>query len=117
MFWPAGRHSRYDPSLDPRLALSAASSGKTNEEISKELGIVVSTLGEWRRKHPEFSVALHNGRDYAVAILVDSLFNRAIGMTIKEIRTTYDREENVMGRPLMKILSFKMVQARQLRMT
>ena len=44
---------------------------------------------------PEFSLALQHGRDYAVAVLVVSLFNRAIGMTIKETRTMYDQYGNV----------------------
>ncbi|MFA5348132.1 MAG: hypothetical protein WC294_08340 [Methanoregula sp.] len=84
----AGRKPRYDPKRHPRIALSVSRKGKTNPEIAASLGIVESTLHEWRKKYPEFSDALKEGKEEADSRVEASLFQRATGYDLDVEETT-----------------------------
>ncbi|MCK9591856.1 MAG: helix-turn-helix domain-containing protein [Methanoregula sp.] len=84
----AGRKPRYDPKRHPAIALSVSRKGKTNPEIADALGIVESTLAEWRKKYPEFSDALKEGKAEADSKVEASLFQRANGYDLDVVETT-----------------------------
>lgn len=79
-----GPHPKYDPKRHPRIVLSHARKGKTQEEIAAALGIVYRTFVEWRKKYPEIDQALRDGREVAVAQIEESMFARAIGTKVVE---------------------------------
>ena len=60
--------------------------GATDPEIAKIIGVSHRTLCNWKKRHPEFLQAVNTGKDVADDIVEQSLYNRAIGMPIKEKR-------------------------------
>lgn len=81
-----GRPSLYDPERHPIWAEGLAKLGKIEDEIAAAMGINVDTLREWKKKHPEFSVALKIGKSEADTTVERSLFKRAIGYEYEEIK-------------------------------
>ena len=75
---------KYDPEYHPKAVEELASEGKILTEIAKEFQIHVCTIHDWRERFPEFSDALTKGRDRADALVVDSLYKRAMGYEITE---------------------------------
>ena len=61
-----GRPSKYDPSFCD-LVLDLAADGKSRAQIAACLGVNRDTLNEWSKQHDEFSVALKNAYDIALA--------------------------------------------------
>ena len=57
--------------------------GKTNDEIAKLLEIGNSTFCRWLKLYPKFWQAVYDGREFADAQVVASLFRRSIGFTDK----------------------------------
>jgi len=88
----AGRPSKYDPDRHPIWAEGLAKLGKTDEEISTAFGISRSTLLEWKKSHPELSVALKIGKSEADTAVENSLFKRAMGYTYEELKIVNDGE-------------------------
>lgn len=74
-----GPKGKYDPKRHPRVILSLARKGRTNEEIAKKIGISRKTLGVWASDHAEIGDALREGREFAVATIEDSMYARATG--------------------------------------
>lgn len=58
--------------------------GHTDEEMAQFFEVHISTIYEWKNEHPEFSDAIKKGKEFADFDVVQSLYNRAIGMTIKK---------------------------------
>lgn len=63
--------------------------GLINEQIAKNIGITVTTLYEWKKKHAEFSNALKKGKEVVDVEVENSLLKRALGYQYKE--TTSER--------------------------
>ena len=82
-----GRPSEYNPDTHPAIAESLARKGFTNTEIAEGIGIATSTLHEWRGKHPEFSDAVKRGKQVADDLVEKSLYQRAVGEDVTEIKT------------------------------
>lgn len=61
-----------------------ARAGKTDEEISKAIGISRSTLAEWKKKYEGIRTALSIGREYADRLVENSLYKIALGYTVTE---------------------------------
>lgn len=57
---PAGRPSKYDPSMCGDV-ISLMREGASKTEVAAELGINKTTLYEWDKTYPEFSDALKEG--------------------------------------------------------
>lgn len=72
-----------------QMAKQYAREGLINPEIAGKLGIATSTLIDWQKKHPGFSVALKGGKEYADSLVEDSLLKRALGYEYKEL--TFER--------------------------
>lgn len=86
-----------------QIVKSWARKGWTNEEIADKIGIVMSTFYEWQKKHPEFSEALSESREYCVAVVENAVYERSKGIrtTTKSSRTitvlTKDADGNTEG--------------------
>lgn len=78
------RNSSYNPDLHPNWAWSLAIQGKTIAEIAKEFGVSRSTLNKWISENEELANLVNEGRDVADAKVERSLYQRAIGYTVKE---------------------------------
>lgn len=70
---------------DNQRVLSAWSrAGMTDEEIARQIGISRSTLIEWKKKYPQISKALSDGKDFADRLVEDSLYKKAMGFYVFE---------------------------------
>lgn len=75
---PAGRPTKYSAAVAEQTQ-ELALQGKTDEEISAELGVSRSTLALWKVRHPEFSDALKAWKSEADDQIEHSLYRRALG--------------------------------------
>lgn len=87
-----GRPQTYDPDRHPIWAEGLAKLGKIEDDIAAAMGIHVSTLRDWKKKFPEFSVALKIGKSEADTQVENSLFKRAMGYEYEETKTVNDGE-------------------------
>lgn len=68
----------------PNVAYRLAMLGMSDKEIAPVLGVSYKSIDKWRREKPEFNEAIIMGREAADTQVVESLFNRAVGMEIEE---------------------------------
>lgn len=80
-----GPKPKYDPDYHPRMIRWLARDGATDDEISSELGIDVTTFYRWKKKYPEIchSLKSKNEVDFGVE---DSLLKRAMGFEFEEVK-------------------------------
>lgn len=72
---------------DGQLRLQAwTRDGLTDEQIADKIGIHVSTLYEWKKKHAEIDEALKKGKEIADIEVENALHKRAIGYTTIETK-------------------------------
>lgn len=64
-----------------------ARDGLSDEQIAKNIGIAVSTLYDWKKRHLEFMEAFKKGKQVVNVELENALFKKAIGA--KTTTTTY----------------------------
>lgn len=74
-----GRPSLYDPEEHPPLARELTGNGRTLADLAKAFGVARSTIEEWQKHHPAFSVAIKLGREDACDRVERALFERATG--------------------------------------
>ena len=93
-----GRKGKYEYWISPDgllLIKGWARDGLSDKEIADKMHTTSSTFYEWKKKFPEFSEALKNGREPVDVILEDTAFERATQWkTVKEItkELKFDRE-------------------------
>lgn len=88
---PNGRPPKYKGEETNDLAYKFALLGGKDEIIAEFLGIGVSTLYDWKSKHPDFLEAIKQGGAQADAEIAQSLYQRAKGYTTKETKiATYE---------------------------
>lgn len=63
---PAGRPSKYDPSMCG-VVIECGKQGKTLAEMADALDVNRDTVKEWIKEKPEFSAAIRTGLDKAQA--------------------------------------------------
>lgn len=61
-----------------------ARDGLTDEQVAHNMGIAVSTLYDWKQKHPDISEALKKGKEVADIEVENALFKRATGYSYVE---------------------------------
>lgn len=86
------RPSKYDELKEQGLLTRAegwARDGLTDEQIATNIGIVPSTLYEWKKKYEEFSEVLKKGKDLVDREVENALLKRALGYKYDE--TTYEQ--------------------------
>jgi hypothetical protein len=69
--------------------------GATDEFLADYFEVNVSTLSEWKVKHPEFREAIKKGKDDADLKVAESLYNRACGYSHKEEKVFNNQGEIV----------------------
>ena len=75
-----------------------ARDGLSNEQIAKNIGIVESTLYDWKKKKEEISKALKKGKEVADYEVENAVFKRAMGYTYEE--KTY--EDGILTKTVVK---------------
>ncbi len=78
---------KYQEWLEPEnliLIEGWARDGFTDEQIAKNMGIVPSTLYEWKKQHSEISEALKKGKEVVDRQVENALLKRALGYKYKE---------------------------------
>lgn len=81
---PAGRPTKYDPSLGEK-ARKLALLGMTDVEVADIFGVNPDTLYEWDNRYPEFSEIRSRGKTEADARVAASLYERAIGYSHEDV--------------------------------
>lgn len=68
-----------------------ARDGLTDEQIANNMGVVASTLYDWKNKYKEISEALKRGKEVVDIEVENSLLKRALGYKYDEV--TYEHGE------------------------
>lgn len=76
----------YSEKYHPAWARSLSRRGLTHEEVAREMGISEPTLRKWQREHAEFFSAIKETKSEADSQVEASLFRRAVGYEIEEVR-------------------------------
>lgn len=74
---PAGQPTKYSPEYVER-ARELCEAGATDVELAEEFDVSVSTLYNWRSRHPEFLEALKASKDVADQRVERTLYRRAV---------------------------------------
>ena len=69
-----------------------ARDGLTDEQIAKNMGIVSSTLREWKNKHSAISAALKRGKEVVDIEVENALLKRALGYDYTEEKVKVSKE-------------------------
>lgn len=80
-----GRPTKYRDDF-PEIAANLCASGATDQEVADYLGVVVSTLYQWKAIYPDFSKALKVGKELADDRVIASLYHRAVGYTYPAVK-------------------------------
>lgn len=78
-----GRPTKYKEEYN-ELAYKLCLLGHTDEELAQFFEVHVSTIHQWKLDYPDFSDSIKNGKEFADVEIVQSLYNRARGMTLKK---------------------------------
>ena len=86
---------KYEEWLEPEGLLKLqgwARDGLIDEQIAENMGIVPSTLYEWKKKYPNISEALKKGKEVVDRQVENALLKRALGYKYEEIKTEETEE-------------------------
>jgi hypothetical protein len=81
-----GRPTKYEYEKTNRQVKMLASKGFTDIEMGEALDISESCFHEWKKEHPKFMESITEGKALVDDMVVKSLFNRAMGCSIKETK-------------------------------
>lgn len=70
-----------------------ARDGLTDEQIAHNIGIVPSTLYEWKKKYPKISESLKIGKEVVDRQVENALLKRALGSEYEEVKMIVEEEE------------------------
>jgi hypothetical protein len=68
-------------------ALKLCSKGFTDSDLANFWNVDERTVNNWKTKYPEFFQSLKDGKQFCDEEIEKSLFNRAKGYTVKEVRS------------------------------
>ena len=80
---PAGRPTKYSKMFSEQ-AYQLSLLGLTDVQMANVFGIDDSTFYRWKTEHEEFCEAITRGKDIADAKVASALYNRAVGMVVRE---------------------------------
>ena len=69
--------------------------GFTDKQLAVFFGVNESTINRWKQKYPEFCTSIKKGKVVADAQVVDSLYNRALGMEVEEVEVRGDGDNEI----------------------
>ena len=84
---------KYEQWLTPEGLLKIegwARDGLTDEQIAENMGIVASTLYEWKKQYSEISEALKSGKEVVDRQVENALLKRALGYEYEEVKEKYE---------------------------
>ena len=90
----AGRPKIVPDAAMRKKAERLASQGLTLEQIAHTLGICYQTLNEKRKEYTDFSDAIERGRAKGIAVITNSLFERAQDGDVSAIRYYLNNRDN-----------------------
>ncbi len=67
--------------------------GLAEDQIATNLGIAVSTLNDYKHKHPEFLEALKKGKEVFITEVENALAKKALGFYYEEEKTYIKQED------------------------
>lgn len=70
-----------------------ARDGLTDEQIAHNMGINVSTIYDWKKKYPDFSNALKNGKEVVDRLVENALLKRALGYSYTETKIVHSDKD------------------------
>jgi transposase-like protein len=79
-----GRSPKYNENIHIPIVKQCVEKGYIDLEIAKKLGIVESTLYEWKKKYSKFSEALQQGKKTVDDKVEQRLLKRALGYKYTE---------------------------------
>ena len=82
---PAGRPTEYQAAF-VEIAAQMCANGATDMELADEFGVSVTTIYNWRAKHPEFLTAVKTPKGIADDRVERSLFERATGYSHNAVK-------------------------------
>lgn len=91
---PPYRPKEYMPHHHKALAYKLALLGCCDEEIAVVFGISDETFRTWKKTYADFLGTLNDGRDIADANVSVSLYKRACGYEIEQVKIFCDKEGN-----------------------
>ncbi|MGC5814322.1 transposase [Clostridium perfringens] len=105
--------SKWETHVKDKLILveAWARNGLTDEQISKNLGIAVSTLNEYKNKYPEFSESLKRGKEIVDVEVENALIKRALGYKYDEVTKELieDKETGISELKVTKIVTKEVI--------
>lgn len=83
-----GAPTKYDDEISIAICEFAAGTNPapTDEQIAARFGIGISTLNLWKGKHPDFMEALKKAKNVGDQLVVNALFQKALGYRHKAIK-------------------------------
>jgi len=79
-----GRPTKYKTEYAKKARLFCERFAFTNEDLADLFDVTTATIKLWRQKHPKFSAAIKEGKDYRDSQVERSLYERAIGYSHPE---------------------------------
>ncbi len=79
-----GKRDKWDPRYI-RMVYEIALLGASNPEIAAILDVGTSTLDNWRKRYPEFEIAILKGKERADAKVAKALYSRATGYSHPDV--------------------------------
>lgn len=65
--------------------------GATDKDLAEMFDVSVRTINQWKKEHPSFKDAMNRGKIVADANVADSLYNRAVGVSVKLQKAFVDK--------------------------
>lgn len=84
-----GRASAYRPEYVAQVEV-LTSLGAIDAQLAEFWGVSRTTIGNWKRAHPEFLASLKRGKAVADAEVANALFRRALGFAHRAIKIFAD---------------------------
>lgn len=93
----AGRPTKYKKGYADQAYAACVAGGYTEEQLAEFFGVALATLVNWRKKHPEFLVAIKKGKnEHDCDAVENALLKRAKGFEFQEVHTMLDSN----GKPI-----------------
>ena len=64
--------------------------GYNDKQLADFFGVTETTINNWKLKKEGFFESIKNGKELADCTVIDSAYNRAKGMTVKEVKISDD---------------------------
>jgi transposase-like protein len=96
-----GRPSKFDD-VDKEYWAFLIEKGYTNREIANKIGVDESTIYNWMKVHDQFFKSLKGFREFADSEVEASLYQRAKGYKVKEVKLFQDKRGNIIEHEVMK---------------